>query len=451
MEAPRAELILRPRDPPNSYSPGMTVDPTPDPAPLAGLRGDADRARPGEPAPAGRAVISVGSALLGVVPPGINAVISPYSVFAVLAMAAGGARGRTSEQLVAFLGGSDADEQAARVTAVDLAIAEALRRGAPEQGDPRFRDARPMAVRAANGLFVTSGAAVRRQFIEGLARGFGVGLTLLDYADPEGARRSINDWVRERTVGRISALMGPGTITRDTVLTLVTAVHLIAPWRTPFHLAGTEAPFFVRDGPAVPTRYLRAVAWYPHAAGDGWISITIAYRGGGLAMTVVLPAEGRFDEVRRALPEVLPGALGAGSGRQVPAGMVELSLPGFVLDTRLSLIDRLRAVGVTALFDPDLVDLSGIAGQPGDLVATELVHRAMISVDAQGTEAAAATALSMSATGAPADPVRITVDRSFLFVVHDTVTGAPLFLGQLIDPTPGASDPADHPAQGPIA
>ena len=72
--------------------------------------------------------------------------------------------------------------------------------------------------------------------------------------------------------------------------------------------------------------------------------------------------------------------------------------------TRLSLVEHLRRAGVTDVFDPAAVDLSGIAGDPGDLVATELAHQAVITVDENGTEAAAATAMTMSATGAPMDP-----------------------------------------------
>jgi hypothetical protein len=120
-----------------------------------------------------------------------------------------------------------------------------------------------------------------------------------------------------------------------------------------------------------------------------------------------------------------------GIGRRFGA----LSLPGFTVDTALSLTDQLRAAGVTDLFDPRSVDLSGIAGDPGYLVATDLVHRAAVKVDEKGTEAAAATAMVFEATGALAEPLPITVDRSFIFAVHDVSTGAPLFLGQVIDPT----------------
>jgi serpin B len=115
--------------------------------------------------------------------------------------------------------------------------------------------------------------------------------------------------------------------------------------------------------------------------------------------------------------------------------MVALSMPKFQLRTRIPLRERLRSAGAPDLFDPTLVDLSDIAGAPGDLVAGEVIHQAVISVDEHGTEAAAATAMSMMATGAPSTPVPIVIDRSFFFMVHETISGAALFLGQVIDPT----------------
>ena len=110
-------------------------------------------------------------------------------------------------------------------------------------------------------------------------------------------------------------------------------------------------------------------------------------------------------------------------------------MPPFDIDTAVSLTDHLKARGVTDLWTSD-ADLSGIAGEPGDLFATALVHQAVISVDEKGTEAAAATAMAMGRRrGAGRTRCEFTVDRSFFFAVHDTSTGAPLFLGQVVDPT----------------
>ncbi len=402
-------------------------------ASIGTLLGGGDRTPPADPELAAAVLTSFGAGLLSAAPSRSNAVVSPYSVYSVLAMAAIGANGRTADQLASALGGISPDVGAGFLTAIDDAVGAALAGGVPSEGDPRFHDARPMTVRSANSLFVQHGVVVRPEFLDALAGGFAAGVRQVDYAaDPEAARQAVNSWVSDRTSGRIGELLDQGTLSRDTVLSLVNALLVTAPWRTPFRVDATPAPFAVVDGGQVGVRYLRATCWCAHEAGESWRSVTIAYRGGGLAMTVVLPHSGVFNEVRSALPEVLTARQSSGT----PAGgMVALALPGFAVRTRLSLVEYLRRAGVTDVFDPAAVDLSGIAGDPGDLVATELAHQAVITVDENGTEAAAATAMSTSATGAPVDPVRIVIDRSFLFAVHDTRTGAPLFLGQVIDPT----------------
>ena len=118
-----------------------------------------------------------------------------------------------------------------------------------------------------------------------------------------------------------------------------------------------------------------------------------------------------------------------------PAEAVALTMPLFKADVHLSLKPAMEALGVKDLFTPS-ADLSGIAGKPGDLMAGELVHQAVITVDEKGTEAAAATAMTAVATsGIGGDIKTVTVDRPFYYSVHDTVTGAPLFLGQITDPS----------------
>ena len=405
-------------------------------ASIGTLLGSGDRTPPADPELAAAVLTSFGAGLLSAAPSRSNAVVSPYSVYSVLAMAAIGANGRTADQLASALGGRSPDVRAGCLTAIDDAVGAALASGVASDGDPRFHDARPLTVESANSLFVQHGVVVRPEFLDALAGGFAAGLRQVDYAaDPEAARQAVNSWVSDRTSGRIGELLDRGTLSRDTVLSLVNALLLTAPWRTPFRVDATPAPFAVVGGGQVGVRYLRATCWCAHEAGESWRSVNIAYRGGGLAMTVVLPHSGAFDEVRSALPAVLTARQPASSAESPPGGMVALALPGFAVRTRLSLVEYLRRAGVTDVFDPAAVDLSGIAGDPGDLVATELAHQAVITVDENGTEAAAATAMSVSATGAPVDPVRIVIDRSFLFAVHDTRTGAPLFLGQVIDPT----------------
>ena len=88
-------------------------------------------------------------------------------------------------------------------------------------------------------------------------------------------------------------------------------------------------------------------------------------------------------------------------------------------------------------FDPNRADFSGITGRPLSeerLVISQIIHRAVIEVQEEGTEAAAATAIEMSRTSAPPNPEPFRVDRPFLFYILDYATGAILFQGRIVDP-----------------
>ena len=121
------------------------------------------------------------------------------------------------------------------------------------------------------------------------------------------------------------------------------------------------------------------------------------------------------------------GGLLAGTARH----QVTLSLPRFRLEAAFDLIPALRRLGVTEAFG-DQADFSGITDAEPLRIGT-VAHKAYIDVDEHGTEAAAATAIVITAMAAFRAPPSVTmvVDRPFLFAIIDTATSLPLFLGQV--------------------
>ena len=114
--------------------------------------------------------------------------------------------------------------------------------------------------------------------------------------------------------------------------------------------------------------------------------------------------------------------------------MVQLSMPRFGVETATDLATVLAALGMPSAFDPDRADFSGITTAER-LFISNVIHQANIDVDEKGTEAAAATAVVLRATAAPAGPVTLRVDRPFLFVLRDLPTGAIVFMGRVVDPS----------------
>ncbi|WP_446664064.1 serpin family protein [Flexivirga sp. B27] len=358
-----------------------------------------------------------------------NGSISPYSIYSALAMTDAGARGLSRKQLDAALGG-DQQRQAGNVTAVDAAVATAIKDSAKGNSDGKD-DAKKSVVQTANSLWPDQTQPVRKDYLQALAKGYGAKMHVVDYrGDAEGALKEINGWVKDRTHGLIPQLLTPKEVTSRSRLELVNALYLKASWQKEFEAPGSPRAFTTASGEQVKTGYMSAKAMMPVATGDKWRSVTIPYVGGGLAMTIVLPAKGAFGAIRTSLARVLPKAV---QGKV--DGQVTVTMPAFSINTRAQLADALRALGVRQLFTP-AADLSGIGGKPGDIKVDSVAHQSVVKVDQHGTEAAAATGVGMGVGAAPAQlPKKIEVDRAFFFAIHDTQTGAPLFLGQVADPS----------------
>lgn len=356
-----------------------------------------------------------------------NAVVSPYSVIAALGMAELGADGAALAAMTEVLGGDGAGV-AGQVTAVDKAVADAVAASAKaaERGETKEAIVSP-----ANSLFVQQGTELRKEFLDAVATGYGAGLFTTDYkADPDGARRQINAWVSEKTHELIPELLGQDVVTPDWRLALVNALYFKAQWDKELHKSGEQTAFAATDGSVQVEQLTAGERHLKYTKGSGWQSVSLPYVGGDLAMTILLPDAGTFEKVAAELNgETLAAACG-GESRSVL-----LTMPGFKTDFAVDLTAPLKTIGLTPAFD---VPFPGISDGPEKLIMKKVIHQARISVDEHGTEAAAATAVGMEAGAAPgpADPpVEFTVDRPFLYAIHDTTTLCPLFLGRVTDPT----------------
>jgi len=146
-------------------------------------------------------------------------------------------------------------------------------------------------------------------------------------------------------------------------------------------------------------------------------------------MTVVLPREGAMA---RTWDVVVRGGLAGLLAAPRPQA-VQLTMPRWTVRTRAALEDALSALGMPTAFDPTRADFSGMAREERLRIDTVL-HETFVAVDEAGTEAAAATAVLAGTLAAPV-AVPVTVDRPFLFVIHDVSHGTPLVVGRVDDPT----------------
>jgi serpin B len=357
---------------------------------------------------------------------GQNTVFSPASVAAALQMALCGARGATAAQLAAalHLDGPARAADGLRLLSDLLSSAGAGGPGGPGGG---------LTVRAPNTLWVQAGLPLSAGFTGQLADIAGVTVRPADFQNaPAEARAQINDLIAEQTADKITNLLGRDAVSAATRLVLANAVYLKAAWTFPFPARATaDAPFYPGEAGGAPlsAATMRLTSDLAYLRADGYQAVLLPYKESRLAMAVVLPEAGPpaalAPRLTRGLAPLLTGAT-----RQ----SVALSLPKFRQRAGFGLIPVLQQLGVQDAFT-SAADFSGITSAVRLLISA-VVHQAYIDVDEQGTEAAAATAVAMRpmALRRGPEPVRMIVDRPFLFAITDTATGLPLFLGQVTRP-----------------
>lgn len=353
-----------------------------------------------------------------------NLVFSPYSAAIALAMTRAGARGETAEQMDRVLH-TDGIDLAAGFNVLDQLLAS--RPGTYEL--PGGEEA-TIELRTANALWGQRDLEFDASFLDTLAANYGAGMRIVDYIeDTEGSRVAINEWVSEQTRDRIPDLVPRGAITVDTRLVLTNAIYLKAQWAQPFAETLTaDRPFHLLDGSTVNVPTMRLSARLRHATGEGYTAVELPYVNGELAMWLIVPDEGRLAETEAQLGSIL-GGLRSG----LTSIETRLWMPRFEFRTQAALKPALSALGMPIAFT-DAADFGGITTE-ADLLIQDVIHEAFISVDEEGTEAAAATAVVVGVTSAPLEVLELDIDRPFIFAIVDTESAATLFLGRVTDPS----------------
>jgi serpin B len=356
-----------------------------------------------------------------------NLAVSPASISLALMMTWGGARGRTADEMKKVL---RLEGGAAEVMAAAAELATGLQ-------DPD----RSLVLRIASKLFGERSYHFEPAYLEATRVAYGAPLEPVDFKiSAEQARARINAWVEDRTEKRIANLIPPRGVDDQTRLVLVNAIYFLADWAEPFDSHSTrDAPFFVVQGSSKPVPTMHRVGSY-RLADDGEVkALEIPYQGHEMSMLVLLPRDvGGAGALEASLDE---SRLAAILGSLRDERRVLVSLPRFDASQAepLSLGADLAEMGMSDAFSPDAADFTGIADPPSPaerLFIARVFHKAFVRVDEKGTEAAAATAITMArAGGAPQRSVEFKADHPFLFLIRDNATGLVLFIGRVADPS----------------
>ncbi|MFO0546744.1 MAG: serpin family protein [Polyangiaceae bacterium] len=353
-----------------------------------------------------------------------NLFYSPFSISQALAMTWAGAKGQTETDMAATLHFDL--EQDKLHPAFDWLDLELKSRGQGAQGT----DGDPFKLHVVNALWGQVGLSFLTPFVDTLGQFYGVGVHVADFSnDPKGSVDLINAWADDATEGMVEKLLPESAVTANTVLVLTNAVYFNAAWATPFDGANTETKSFKRvDGSTVDVPMMHGSQEAPYADGPGYQAVSIPYDGGELSMLLVLPNEGELDSFEASLDvEKL-----ASIADSATTHMVDVQMPRFEIDGWLSVKEILESLGMGVAFDSTRADFSGTLDSP--LYVQDMLHRAVVTVNEEGTKAAAASAVLEGAESSP-EPASIALDHPFLLFIRDNATGTVLFAGRVVDPS----------------
>ena len=357
-----------------------------------------------------------------------NIIYSPFSISMALAMTMAGAAGNTETAMMNALRMSlPAEMVYPAYDALLLAIQNSEEATSDEMGGS------PFTLNIANSIWGQSGYAFKEPFLNTLAQYFGAGIYTVDYVQaPEAARDAINGWVEDETMDKIKNLIPEGAVDQLTRLVLANAIYFNGSWYYPFRDgATTTAPFNLLDGSQSDVDMMSLTGEHlMYAKGNGYQVVQLPYMSSDFVMTIIVPDEGDFDAIEAGLTAETYAEMVQGLEYRA----VDLQMPKFDFASSLNVNDVLIALGMGEAFDAELADFSGMT-EEDKLVISDVLHKATITVDENGTEAAAATAVIMKLTAAmPEDALSLVLDHPFMFFIEHQPTGSILFMGRVVEP-----------------
>lgn len=351
-----------------------------------------------------------------------NLFFSPYSIYTALAMTYAGARGQTKSEMASVL----------HFPLKQEALHEAF--SALQSQLHSYQKKGDIQLSIANALWCQQGYRLLDKFVDLTSKYYGSGIHEVDFAkSTEIARENINAWVEKQTAEKIKNLLKPGVLSHLTRLVLTNAIYFKGNWASEFEKDQTKPrKFSVTPTLSSTVPMMHQTDRFRYKDFGTFQVIELPYAGEDLSMVVFLPKkidglsklEGTLsaDNVTKWLKQLS----GAGKRR------VSVFLPKFKTTSEFDLSKEFISMGMPSAFGN--ADFSGITGKR-DFAISNVIHKAYVDVNEEGTEAAAATAVVMVMSAARPHPVPVfRADHPFLFVIRDTHSGSILFLGRIINP-----------------
>ena len=335
---------------------------------------------------------------------GKTTLVSPLSVLTALALVQNGAQGNTLAQLEQALGGLDRDTLNAYMRAYCDFLTESDE------------------LKIANSVWTDSSAEAKRAFLQKAVDSYSAQLFSAPLSDPKTVE-SINSWVKKNTDGMIPKIIEKAD--RYAVMMLVNAIAFDAKWETPYKRSDIEKLEFTSySGSKKKTDFMCSTENI-YLKDGGAVGFMKPYKNGRFAFAALLPDEntGIDDYVASLSGEKLMKIFSSAKR----GNEVNVKMPKFRAEYSTQLIDTLKKMGVKDAFDNKTADFSSLVENRDAYIAT-VVHKTFIEVDEKGTRAAASTLVGAD-TMSLMEPYSVCLNRPFVYMIVDTETNLPLFIG----------------------
>ncbi len=361
-------------------------------------------------------------------PQGVNICFSPYSISSAFAMVYTGARGDTQKEIASVLRfPKDAEK-------LDKGW-EWLNHFLTFYPSNSSEDVR---LRIANALWMQMNFPVLPAFRDMMTKYFDSSFRFVDFkSQPETARATINAWVKQNTFGKIIDILPPSSIENTTRMVLISALYLKAKWQNQFDAhASSQQPFFTSERTIETVLSMNQSSYFPYLDTPEASILEMPYiasrkEGPQFSMLFILPHD------KEGLSNIEKG-LTADQLEQWMKGLEQthaiVTIPKFKILLSSNLNEDFKKMGMTLPFT-DLADFSGISAVKG-LKVGSVLHKVYLSVDETGSEAAAATAITLNTKSALniKFPVIFQADHPFLYLIIEKHTGVILFMGRVVNP-----------------
>ncbi|XP_049620975.1 serpin B6-like [Suncus etruscus] len=350
-----------------------------------------------------------------------NVFLSPLSISSALAMVYMGARGITAKEI-------------SQALSLHLVSGD-MRQGFQEIMGIVNNLGAQYQLKMANRLFGANTVEFFSSFKDSCLKFYQAEMDLLDFAQAaEESRNHINSWVAQETEGKITELLKPGMVNSETALVLANAIYFKGHWESRFKKENTEEmPFKVNKDVSkpVPMMYQSATFKMTYIREIYSNILVLPYEGEEVNMIILLPDEDR--DLKKVEDNLTYEKFKQWTRMDMMNEEdVEVLLPRFKLEENHDLEVVLRKLGVTLAFDQAAADFSGMSPKQ-NLCLSKVVHQALVEVNEEGTEAAAATGATVRVRRAGVLS-RFCADHPFLFFIQDLRTQNILFCGRFSSP-----------------